>query len=100
MKNLNIKALITKLQTALHKVDRYGVLIFIVAVVGAYGFLVFRINTLVTSDPGEDAVTEKLQGTQRAHIDQNTVNKIEQLESTNVQIKSLFQNTRDNPFHD
>ncbi len=100
MKNLNLKELLAKFLVIGRKLGRYGVFAFIIVVVGVYGFLVFRINTLVTSDPSDDAVNEKLQGLQRTHIDQATVNKIEQLESENVQVRSLFQHARDNPFHD
>ena len=99
-KDLDIKAVVAKLSTLEHKVFRYLGVMFIVLSMGMYSFLVFRINTLVNSEPSEDAITEKLQTVQRPRIDQSVVDKIQQLQDNSTEAKTLFQAARDNPFHE
>lgn len=98
MKDLNLKTIINKLTSFVRVLHRYAVVIFIVVVVGIFGFLVFRINTLAHSEPTDDAVNEKLQTVKRPKLDQNAVDKIEQLQGQNVEVKSLFDQARNNPF--
>ncbi len=96
--NLDIKNIIAKLEPIVKNAKRYTVFVFILAVVGTYGFLVFRINTLASQEPDEDAVTERLKTVQRPRIDEDALSKIEKLEDQNIQLKTLFQDARDNPF--
>lgn len=96
--NIELKALPNKLLPLLAAVRRYLILIFIVFFVGAYGFLVFRINALASSEPSDDAVAERLQSVKRPKIDQSAVDKIQQLEGQNIEVQTLFQEARQNPF--
>jgi hypothetical protein len=96
--DLNSKELISKLSSFLRKLQRYAAFIFIIALLGIYGFLVFRINTLNSREPSDDAVTEKLQTVKRPKIDQSAVDKIQQLQDQHVEVKSLFDQARNNPF--
>jgi len=96
--NLEIKQLPKKLLPLLGKARRYLVMIFIIFFVGLYGFLVLRINTLASSEPSEDQVTEKLQTVKRPKIDQAAVDKMQQLEDQNIEVKTLFEQARKDPF--
>lgn len=98
MKDLTLQKLVSSLKPVLAFMRRYAVLAFIVIVIGLYGFLVFRINTLVVTDPSEDAISEKLQTVKRPKIDQSAVDKIQQLQDQNLEVKSLFDQARNNPF--
>jgi hypothetical protein len=100
MKNLDFKNLPATFLPFLQKVRRYVALIFIVGIAAMYGFLVFRINSLATSEPTEDAVMEELQTVQRPRIDQDALNKIQQLQDSNVEVQALFKHARDNPFQE
>lgn len=96
--NLEVKDIANKIGPALIALKRYVVFAFIMTVLLVYGFLIFRINTLASQVPDESAVAERLKTVQRPRIDQEAVEKIEQLEDQNVQVQSLFQQARDNPF--
>ena len=98
--NISLKSLQPKIVGVLHVLQRYMVLIFIFAFVGIYGFLVFRINTLAASEPTEEAVQERLETVQRPRIDQDAVDKIEQLEEQNIEVQTLFNEARKNPFNE
>ncbi len=97
---MNIKDIPSKIQPQIQKLRQYIVMIFLVFMAIIFGFLVFRISTLAQSEPSEDAVAEKLKDVRRPKIDQSAVDKIQQLEGTNVEVQSLFKQARDNPFQE
>jgi predicted negative regulator of RcsB-dependent stress response len=96
--NLEVKDISAKIGPAILAAKKYLVFIFIITVLLVYGYLVFYINTLASQQPDEDAVTERLKTVQRPKIDEDALNKIEQLEDQNIQVQTLFQQARDNPF--
>lgn len=100
MKSLNVKDLPAKIAPVIKKIREYSVFIFFVGLVAIYGFLVYQINVLTSTEPSEDAVTEQLQTIKRPRIDQDAVNKIQELESANVEVKSIFEQARENPFNE
>lgn len=100
MKNLDIKQLKTFLVKYLGKLQSYKTFIFIIAILLTYSFLVFRIDSLTRQEPSEDAVLEKANTVKRLRIDQEEIDKIQQLEDQNVGVQSIFESARDNPFRD
>ncbi len=90
---LKVSALITKLK-------RYSVLLTLLLVAATYGFLVWRIHVLANQEPSEDAVTEQVQTKKLPRIDQNAINKIQQLQDNSVDVKALFEQARNNPFQE
>ncbi len=98
--NLSLGKIGSQLSAAGQKVTRYSTLIFIVLLLGMYSFLMFRINALNGSEPTDEAVAERLQSTKRPKIDQSAVDKIEQLQDNSVEVQTLFDEARENPFHE
>jgi hypothetical protein len=96
--NLDIKVISKKLIGLLKKLTKYASFIVFVLVLLAYSFVVFRIRILTSHEPDDEVVTERLRTLNRPKLDQDTVNKIQQLQDTNVQVKTLFDQARDNPF--
>lgn len=70
--------------------------IFIIVFLGIYTFLVVRVNKLVQSEP--DATTVNAQTVKRLTVDKAALDKIKQLQSQNIQVQSLFEQARHNPF--
>lgn len=95
-----LKDFTDRLTALLMKFRRFRILLFIFLVAVVYGFLVFRIGQLSNSEPSATAISEKLKGVKRPKIDQSAIDKIEQLQSTNVEVESLFKQARDNPFQE
>lgn len=85
---------------ALAYIKRYLVLGACVLLLGMYTFLVFKVNASIQAEPSEDAVIEKLKTVQRPRVDQNTLTKIQDLQDQSVQVQSLFDDARSNPFVD
>lgn len=96
--DINIKQMPTQLAAALSKLKRHFVFIFIITVLGIYGFLIFQINRLSTSEPTQEKISEQLNNVPRPKIDQDSVDKLEQLQDQNVRVQTLFKSARDNPF--
>lgn len=96
--NLEVKDIAAKIGPLLQGMKRYLAFVFVITVLLVYGLLVFRINMLSSQQPDEDAVTERLKTVQRPRIEQETLDKIQQLEDQNIQVQALFQQARDNPF--
>lgn len=97
---LEVKDIVKKFAGVGHWFQRYAALLVILIVAASYGFLVWRINTYAGTEPTDDAVTEKLAASRSPKIDQKTIDKITQLQATNVEVRALFQHARDNPFQD
>ncbi len=95
---LDLKSLTSQVSGLLRRVQRYGVIIFVVVIIGVFGFMIIRIGKLAVAEPSDDAVTEKLTEVKRPKIDQNAVAKIQQLQDNSVEVQTLFRQARDNPF--
>lgn len=79
---------------------RYYRIIGIVLIAILYGGLVVQINLLNRREPSDDAVTEKLQTIKRPKIDQQTTDKLQQLQDNSNAVQALFKSARDNPFQE
>lgn len=98
MASLDVKDVAAKIVPFIVGLKKYMVFIFIITVLGLYGYLVFHINTLAQKEPDESAVIERLKTVQRPKIDQDALDKIQQLQAQNIQVQTLFNQARDNPF--
>jgi len=97
MKN-QAKQLLIKLNPVLHILKRYAVFITFMAFALVYTVLIIRINQFAASAPADSQVQDKLGTIQHPRIDQPTLDKIQQLQAQNIQVKSLFDQARNNPF--
>lgn len=94
----DLKKLLDRIKPIASFLKRYVVLIFILGFLGAYAYLVMRVNTLVQTEPTAAQLAEKLKDIKRTKIDQSAIYSIERLQDQNIEVKSLFEQTRDNPF--
>ncbi|HTE57218.1 MAG TPA: hypothetical protein VK694_00585 [Verrucomicrobiae bacterium] len=96
--NIDLKTITTKLAPLAQKLRKYTVFIFVMFFLGLYAFMLLRINTLTRQEPSDEAITEKLQTVKRPKLDKKLAEKIENLQAQNVEVKSLFEQARQNPF--
>lgn len=89
-----------KLKPLVGYIRTYAVFIFFLIFLGLFGFLVFRINQYARIEPSEDAIQDKLKAVQRPKVDQAVLDKIQQLQAQNVEVNSLFDKARSNPFNE
>jgi hypothetical protein len=96
--NIDLKGLPDLGRKALAALNAYRVLIFFLAVATLYGYIVWRINTF--SNAPASTSEETAQTSAQPHIDPVTVQKIESLKDNSVNVQSLFDSARDNPFQE
>lgn len=94
----DLKKLLDKIMPILMLGKKYMRFMFFLFLALLVGFLLLQIRNYTQTEPNDDAVTEKLKTVQRPHIDADALAKIQQLQDQNVQVQSLFQQARDNPF--
>lgn len=87
-----------KIMPYLAKIVRYKAIIFFIVLAVIFGYLFYTINSLSSRQPDDNAINDKYQSVTRPHIDQSVIDKIKQLQDNSVQIKSLFNQARNNPF--
>ncbi len=82
----------------LRKIGRYVPLLFILFVLGLYGYLVLHVNQLTQTQVSETDVQEVVSESPELKIDRRAIEAIERLEDQNVEVEAIFQEARDNPF--
>lgn len=88
-----------QLQAALTKLLRYRVTLFVLLLFVLYAFLAYRINTFYHVAPSTDTAGQTAR-TALPRIDPATVHKIQQLKDNSVNVQTLFNEARDNPFQE
>lgn len=99
MKNekLSLSILSGALTRSISRVGKYSGLLFFVIIAFVYTFLIYRIHTLSSVEPTQSVVTAKAR---TPHIDKNLVLQLQQLKDNSVNVQTLFDQARDNPFHE
>lgn len=98
--NIDIKQLPQTIKAFFKRFLKHAKFMFIIFVLCLAGFLIFEINVLINQEPTDEQISAQSQTIKRPKIDQETINKIEQLEDHNVAVQALFKQARNNPFSD
>jgi hypothetical protein len=77
---------------------KYAAFLFIVTFLGIYVYQVNHIGHLIEDEPPQSAVDDKLKPVSQLKIDENSIKQITDLESHNIEVKTLFDQARQNPF--
>lgn len=97
---MSTDALKIQLQQLWRAFSKVRVILFVILLAVLYGFIVLRIQTLSHAEPDADAIAAQSRATSKPYIDQELVDKINQLEETNVTVKALFDQARKSPFRE
>jgi cell division protein FtsN len=98
--NIEVNQIPAYLKKLLNKITRFLVPIYLCLLIGVIGFLVFKINQFSNLEPDPEQVANQQNVIKRVTIDQEAIDKIQNLEEQNVGVKSLFKQARENPFSD
>lgn len=95
---------ISDLEEAIKKylvlVAKYKIVLFIVVVALVYGYLMYQINNLSNKSPTTNAVQANTSPNTFIHINSSEAQKLMSLKDNNVNIQTLFAQSRNNPFQD
>lgn len=76
----------------------YRLAFFLLFIALLYGFLLLRISNLANMQPAQDVVTSQVKAAKLPHIDQTVVKQLHSLQDNSVNVQSLFDQARNNPF--
>lgn len=95
---LSVADIIKKITPILLLAKKYAAFLFVVTFLSIYVYQVNHIGHLIQDEPSQAAIDDKLKPVSQLKIDEESIKKITELESQNVEVKSLFENARQNPF--
>ena len=98
--NLDIKQIEAAAKKLAQRVKPYRVFIVLMLFLVLFGVVIARIGSYGAKEPSADQVSEKLTTIKRPILKDETKKKIEELENQNVEVKSLFESARQNPFNE
>jgi len=79
---------------------KYAVVLFVILVVVVYGFLVLRINSMQSAQPDSVSGNQKVTALATPRIDPKLITQLQQLQDNSVNVKTLFDQARSNPFQE
>jgi hypothetical protein len=100
MNKLTLDSVKEKLAGVLQQLNRYKVVLFVVFVTVVYGLMLFRIETLNSIQPSTDQVAAENNPIKAARVDKKVVDQLQALQDNSVNVQSLFQQARNNPFQE
>lgn len=95
--HFNLKDLPQKFANFGHRLLGIAPILFILVAAGLYGFLLVRIATLSNIQPDASSVSSEVSKLS-PHIDQKSAAQLQSLEDNSVNVQTLFNQARNNPF--
>ena len=96
----DLSKLLDKINFILVFVKRHNVTLFIVFFLGIYSLLIYQINIYINSEPSAQQLDEQISQSGKISIDQESIDRLLELEEQNIEVKTLFEQARDNPFNE
>ena len=81
-----------------HGLSRYAGILIFVLISGVYGFVLLRINVLSNAQPSQEAIDAQTTAAPVPRIDPEVARQLEELEDNSVNVQTLFNQARNNPF--
>ena len=100
MKNVEIKSPLPALLQSLRKLRPYAGVALFLLLAGVYGFIVLRINSLSNPTIDTSAVVSEAKSTPVPRIDADAAKQLEALKDNSVNVQTLFEQNRTNPFNE
>lgn len=80
------------------RLKKYGAFVAIIGFLSLYVYMVQRIGSLIQDEPSQSTVDSTIKPVNRLKVDEEAVQQMTELESQNIEIQSLFDQARQNPF--
>lgn len=81
-------------------IKSYMLLWFVILLAAVYGFVLYNIQAAVTAEPSQTAIDAKVQSTATPHVDPEVVQQMQSLQDHSVNVQTLFDQARSNPFQE
>lgn len=97
--SINISTIRAGIKRTPGQLLRFRVVVFLAILAIVYAYLVWQINILGSVGPDQSVLSAQA-GTSQPHIDPATITKIKQLQDNSVNVQTLFNQARQNPFQE
>lgn len=87
-----------QLKSLARKVQNYIPTIVFVIFAGMCGFIIWTSSQQALREPAEGAVLDQISSSSRPNLDDNAAETLQNLEDQNIEVKALFEESRNNPF--
>ena len=98
--NLRLMDLTDGSKQILSRAAKYIALLFLLLLIGVYGFVAFRIYTLQNVQPSSSDVAAQAQPYATPKVDPAVVTQMQALQDNNVSVQALFDQARNSPFQE
>lgn len=95
--NISLKSLPEQLSGVFAGFVRHAIIFFIIFIAAAYGFVLYRISTLSSVEPSDQAVATQAK---TPHLNKDVIEQLKQLNDNSVSVHTLFNDSRNNPFNE
>lgn len=95
---LDKAAILNKLAVVIMFVKRFRFVIAFAVFSSMYAYILMQVNTISQQRPSEVKIAEKATSSPKTRVDEELVEQIASLEEQNVQVRTIFNEARKNPF--
>lgn len=96
--NIDKAAITTYANKALALLQTHALFLGIAVFGLLYAYIILQVTTLSNKEPDEAAVAKQYQTVPHPKVDKEVAKTIEGLESQNVNVQTIFNQARENPF--
>lgn len=97
---LSLQTAKAKFKRATPFINKHGSFMAVLAVLVIYLFVVWHISSLATAEPSNSDLSAAESSSAVPKIDNNAIKQIQNLEQNSTQVQALFDQARNNPFHE
>jgi hypothetical protein len=97
---LDLKSITPLAKKWLAKLSSHAAFAFIIVVLIAYLFVVYRISSLATVEPSASDESAALAQADIPKVNKKAISQIQSLEQNSTAVHSLFEQARNNPFQE
>jgi len=96
--DISLKQLKPLFHKAVRLTSRYAAILFFLLVASVYGFVLLRINILVSAQPSQSDIDAQTTTTAVPRVDPKVAEQLQNLQDNSVNVQTLFNDARNNPF--
>lgn len=96
----DIRKLLTKLSPLISAFRAHARFIYLVLLLLSCAFLVYRINAYANVAPTDDEVITETKTITKPRVDKAALIQLQNLQDQNIEVQTLFEEARNNPFNE
>ncbi|MCA9332047.1 hypothetical protein KC968_03855 [Candidatus Saccharibacteria bacterium] len=95
---LSPASITNKLTASLQTIQKFKFLIIFIVFSAMYGYILMQVAVINDKQPTQAEISAKTKTTPKTKIDEELIEKMNTLEDQNIQVKTIFNEARKNPF--